>query len=229
LRKLRATIDRPVPPPSTLPIGIILGSGMGGTDASASAGRNTNPPTLDHLGLISSCTKALNSLGEVQQQLSEKLVQFTNVIKRDVLARPLEEMITTYEERTNVILSEGSRLDCALHEAQKNVLESFRHYDALFREMEAQRQTSSNTTRNINSTIDHTINKKDLWLAEMIYCINVNRLKHARVEYVKGMSVIFTQFKVNKTKPPLLIVMRLNDVHYDRTLKSCVYRSFKVL
>lgn len=129
--------------------------------------------------------KALNTLGEVQQQLSEKFVQFSNVIRRDVVTRPLDEMVATFEERTSAMLSDGNRYDAMLHDAQRSVVESFSKYDAIYREMEAERHTAENGDSS----------KKDLWLAEIAYAINVHKLKQCRVEYVKGMSALFQQYK----------------------------------
>jgi hypothetical protein len=130
------------------------------------------------LSLVSSCAKAIATLGEVQQQLSEKLVQFTNVVKRDVIARPLDEMVATYDERTAVMLVDGKRLDAALAQA----------YDALLREME-----SAGTP--LTGTTSAAAPRRDLWLAETAYCIHVQALQQQRVEYVKGMAALFTQYK----------------------------------
>jgi hypothetical protein len=140
------------------------------------------------LSLVSSCAKAIATLGEVQQQLSEKLVQFTNVVKRDVIARPLDEMVATYDERTAVMLVDGKRLDAALAQAQRAVVQSFAAYDALLREME-----SAGTP--LTGTTSAAAPRRDLWLAETAYCIHVQALQQQRVEYVKGMAALFTQYK----------------------------------
>lgn len=145
----------------------------------------TSPGSNDSLSVTSSLGKALNTLGEVQQQISEKLVQFTNVIKRDVVARPLDEMIATFDERTTVMLTEGNKWDALLFEAQKNVVDSFTKYDAIYREMESDKNASAPSSKT----------KQDLWLAEVVYGINVQKLQQRRVEYVKGMAGLFQQYK----------------------------------
>lgn len=146
----------------------------------------TSPGSNDALSVTSSLGKALNTLGEVQQQISEKLVQFTNVVKRDVVARPLDEMIATFDERTSVMLAEGNKCDALLFEAQKNVVDSFTKYDAVYREMESDKNASTPSSNK---------SKQDLWLAEVAYGINVQKLQQRRVEYVKGMAGLFQQYK----------------------------------
>lgn len=170
LRKIRQVIERPV-------VGGL--SGGAGNAGSAAAGG-----AVDQFSVLSSCTKALNTLGEVQQQQSEKIAQFTSVVRRDVVLRPLEEMIATYDERSAVMLVDGNKYDAMLYEAQKHVVDAFGKYDAIFRDMESD--------RNANTRGDP---KQDLWLAEIAYTINVQRLKQKRVEYVKGMSALFQQYK----------------------------------
>ncbi|GLE04329.1 hypothetical protein PINS_up013244 [Pythium insidiosum] len=191
LRKIRQVIERPNNP--TFP-GASSTAGTGASpstappNATGTSGQTTSgapaPAPLEQLSILSTCVKALNALGEVQQQLSEKIVQFTNVVRRDVVLRPLEEMIGTFEERTTAMLAEGNRLDATLHALQRNVLESFAKYDAIFREMELERQSNVRPET-----------KRDLWLAEIAYCINVQKLRQGRVEYVKGMSALFQQYK----------------------------------
>ncbi|TMW69568.1 hypothetical protein Poli38472_001724 [Pythium oligandrum] len=173
LKKIRQVIERPV---ATLP------TAPNGSPPPSNGG--SSPSAMEQLSVASSCVKALNTLGEVQQQLSEKIVQFTNVIKRDVVARPLDEMVATFEERSSTMLADGNRLDAMLHTAQKSVLDSFIKYDAIYREMESERHS--------NISMDA---KRDLWLAEIAYCINVQKLRQVRVEYVKGMSALFQQYK----------------------------------
>ena len=171
-----------------------------GSGAAAAGGpSNSNAAaSLDELGLVSSCTKALNAVGEMQQQLSEKLVAFSTVIKRDVIARPLEEMIATFNERTQAVLTEGNRLDTLLHDTQKKVVDAFAKYDALFREMENRRHTALSTAAAGGGGGSSSSEKqRDLWIAEIVYCIQVNRLKRVRVEYVTGMAALFQQFKVS--------------------------------
>lgn len=136
---------------------------------------------------MSSCAKAINTLGEVQQQLSEKLVQFTNVVKRDVIARPLDEMMATYEERTAAMLVDGKKLDTMLSQAQRAVVQSFATYDTLYREMESAHNSSGKPSP--------ASTRRDLWLVETAYCIHVQTLKQRRVEYVKGMAALFQQYK----------------------------------
>lgn len=154
-----------------------------GLTSGTASGSNTNGS--DQFSLLSSCTKALNTLGEVQQQQSEKITQFANVIRRDVVVRPLDEMVASYDERSAAMLADGNRLDFMLYEAQKSVVESFAKYDAIFRDMESERNTN---TRGESA-------KQDLWLAEIAYTINVQKLRQKRVEYVKGMSALFQQYK----------------------------------
>ncbi|KAG6962327.1 hypothetical protein JG687_00007213 [Phytophthora cactorum] len=136
----------------------------------------------DQLNVQSSVSKALHAVGEVQTQLAEKLVQLTTVVKREVTTKPLEEMAATYKERVASMLAEGDKLDVLLFQSQKNVLAAFGKYDELFKQMENE-QESADTRR------------QDLWLAEMNYCINVQKLQQCRVEYVTGMSSLFQQYK----------------------------------
>ncbi|OQS04909.1 hypothetical protein THRCLA_02896 [Thraustotheca clavata] len=137
------------------------------------------------LQMTSSCTNALSALGEVQQQLSEKIETFTHAIQRDVLTRPLQEMVTQYEETAATMVTEGTALDAILHAAQKRVHESFAAYDDQFREMERARQAKQESSGH----------EADLWLAEVSYGINVRKLQTARVTYVTGMAQLFQQFK----------------------------------
>ncbi|KAG6965416.1 hypothetical protein JG688_00007202 [Phytophthora aleatoria] len=136
----------------------------------------------DQLNVQSSVSKALHAVGEVQTQLAEKMVQLTTVVKREVTTKPLEEMAATYKERVASMLAEGDKLDVMLFQSQKNVLAAFGKYDELFKQMENE-QESADTGR------------QDLWLAEMNYCINVQKLQQCRVEYVTGMSSLFQQYK----------------------------------
>lgn len=168
LRRIRQVIEKPA---------------ATGLSSGASGGSNTNDS--DQFSLLSSCTKALNTLGEVQQQQSEKFAQFASVIRRDVVVRPLDEIVTSYDERSAAMLADGNRLDFMLYEAQKSVVESFSKYDAIFRDMECERNAN---TRGESA-------KQDLWLAEIAYTINVQKLRQKRVEYVKGMSSLFQQYK----------------------------------
>lgn len=141
----------------------------------------TGAPSAEQFGVLSSCAKALNTLGEVQQQQSEKLSQFAGVIRRDVVLRPLEEMVATYDERSAAMLAEGNRLDAMLHAAQQSVLDAFGAFDAVFRSTERER-----------ARVDA---KQDLWLAEIVYSIHVHKLRQSRVAYVTGMASLFQQYK----------------------------------
>ncbi|KAF1336448.1 hypothetical protein FI667_g326, partial [Globisporangium splendens] len=172
LRKIRQAIERPAI------TGLPNAAGHAGSTGAAGS------PT-DQFSVLSSCTKALNTLGEVQQQQSEKITQFTGVIRRDVVLRPLEEMIATYDERSAAMIVDGNKYDAMLYEAQKHVVDAFTKYDTIFRDMESEKNTSS---RGVAT-------KRDLWLAEIAYTINVQKLKQIRVEYVKGMSALFQQYK----------------------------------
>lgn len=165
-----------------------------GLPSGNSSGSTANSP--DQFSLLSSCTKAFNRLGEVQQQQSEKIAQFANVIRRDVVVRPLEEMVASYDERSAAMLADGNRLDFLLYEAQKSAVGSFGKYDAIFRDMESERNNTSARGESV---------KQDLWLAEIAYTINVQKLRQTRVEYVKGMSALFQQYKT-------LEVMRVSVV-----------------
>ncbi|TYZ62151.1 hypothetical protein PybrP1_009622, partial [[Pythium] brassicae (nom. inval.)] len=160
LRRIRSVVEKPVA--SALP-------SAGGAPA-------------EHLGLLSSCAKALNTLGEVQQQQAEKLAQFAGAIRRDVVLRPLEEMVTTYDERSAAILAEGSKLDTTLHDAQQSVLDAFGRFDAIFCALEG----------GARARVDA---KQDLWLAEIAYSVHVRQLRQTRVAYVKGMAALFQQYK----------------------------------
>lgn len=182
LRKIRQALEVP-PSPATVT----------STPSSAAPGSGSG---LDELALTSSTTKAVNTLAEVQQQLSEKLVQFTNVVKRDVIARPLDEMVAKYQEHTQAMLVEGSKLDRMLSDAQRGVVQAFAAFDAIFRDMEGERATKARTGTAAAAPVSgSTAARKDMWLAEMAYCINVRALKQRRVEYVKGMAALFTQYK----------------------------------
>ncbi|KDO28775.1 hypothetical protein SPRG_19986 [Saprolegnia parasitica CBS 223.65] len=137
------------------------------------------------LQMASSCDNALHALGESQQQLSDKIETFTNAIQRDVLARPLQEMVTQYEETATTMVTEGTALDLMLRASQKRVQESFAAYDDLYRDMERARQAKQESSSHAH----------DLWLAEAAYGVNVQKLQAARVEYVTGMANLFQQFK----------------------------------
>uniref|UniRef100_K3XAL8 PH domain-containing protein n=1 Tax=Globisporangium ultimum (strain ATCC 200006 / CBS 805.95 / DAOM BR144) TaxID=431595 RepID=K3XAL8_GLOUD len=172
LRKIRQVIEKPAI------TGLPNTAGHGGSTGAAGS-------AVDQFSVLSSCTKALNTLGEVQQQQSEKITQFTNVIRRDVVLRPLEEMIATYDERSAAMIVDGNKYDAMLYEAQKHVVDAFAKYDTIFRDMESEKNTSSRGETT----------KRDLWLAEIAYTINVQKLRQTRVEYVKGMSALFQQYK----------------------------------
>ncbi|KAG7385554.1 hypothetical protein PHYPSEUDO_001320 [Phytophthora pseudosyringae] len=167
LTQTRAVLDAPTTP-------------GGATDSSGSTGN-------DQLNVQSSVSKALHALGEVQTQLAEKLVQLTTVVKREVTTRPLEEMAATYKERVAAMLSEGEKLDAMLFQSQKNVLAAFAKYDELFKQMESEKESAASA--------DAAARRQDLWLAEMNYCINVQKLQQCRVRYVTGMSALFQQYK----------------------------------
>lgn len=181
LRKIRQALELPAP------VSHAPAPGSTGGSKASSAPPGSGSGRLGDLTLTSSCTKAINILGEVQQQLSEKIVQFTNVVKRDVVARPLDEMIATYQERTATMLVDGKRFDSMLADAQHAVVQSFERYEAAFREAENASSDASRPTANTS--------RRDLWLAETAYCIHVHTLKQRRVEYVKGMATLFQQYK----------------------------------
>ncbi|EGZ14146.1 hypothetical protein PHYSODRAFT_460829, partial [Phytophthora sojae] len=142
LRQTRAALDAPA--------------------SEGSAGSDT-----EQLSVQSSVAKALHAVGEVQQQLAEKLVQLTTVVKREVTAKPLEEMAATYKEKMATMLSEGEKLDAMLFQSQKNVLTAFGKYEELFKQMEAEEESDK----------EAAVKRQDLWLAEMNYCINVQKLQ----------------------------------------------------
>lgn len=147
----------------------------------------TNGTTsTEQLNVQSSVSKALHAVGEVQQQLAEKLVQLTTVVKREVTTKPLEEMAATFKERVATMLAEGDKLDAVLFQSQKNVLAAFAKYDELFNQMESEKESAAT---------DAAARRQDLWLAEMNYCINVQKLQNCRVKYVTGMSALFQQYK----------------------------------
>eukprot|EP00644_Phytophthora_capsici_P013221 jgi/Phyca11/101268/e_gw1.5.911.1 len=141
----------------------------------------------DQLNVQSSVSKALHAVGEVQTQLAEKLVHLTAVVKREVTTKPLEEMAATYKERVTLMLTEGDKLDAMLFQSQKNVLTAFSKYEDLFKQLESANDSVA--------TVDTAVRRQDLWLAEMNYCINVQKLQQCRVEYVTGMSALFQQYK----------------------------------
>jgi hypothetical protein len=95
-------------------------------------------------------------------------------------------MAATYKERVATMLSEGDKLDALLFQSQKNVLAAFTKYDELFREIEKEKASEA---------ADAAARRQDLWLAEMNYCVNVQKLQQRRVEYVTGMSALFQQYK----------------------------------
>ncbi|KAG6580282.1 uncharacterized protein IUM83_19310 [Phytophthora cinnamomi] len=136
----------------------------------------------EQLSVQSSVAKALHAVGEVQQQLAEKLVQLTTVVKREVTAKPLEEMAATYKDKMAAMLADGARLDAMLFQSQKHVLAAFAKYEELFKQTESEKESEA-------------VKRQDLWLAEVHYCINVQKLQHCRVEYVTGMSALFQQYK----------------------------------
>ncbi|KAK1929132.1 hypothetical protein P3T76_015425 [Phytophthora citrophthora] len=141
----------------------------------------------DQLNVQSSVSKALHAVGEVQTQLAEKLVHLTAVVKREVTTKPLEEMAATYKERVTSMLAEGDKLDAMLFQSQKNVLTAFSKYDELFTQLESANESAA--------TVDTVARRQDLWLAEMNYCINVQKLQQCRMDYVTGMSALFQQYK----------------------------------
>ncbi|CAH0491392.1 unnamed protein product [Peronospora farinosa] len=144
----------------------------------------------EQLNVQSSVSKALYAVGEVQQQLAEKLVQLTTVVKREVTSKPLEEMTATFKEKVATMLAEGEKLDAMLFQSQKNVLTSFAKFDELCNQMESEKENVTSLER-----VDSAARRQDLWLAEMNYCINVQKLQYCRVEYVTGMSALFQQYK----------------------------------
>merc|ERR1712137_174678 len=87
------------------------------------------------------------------------------------------------------MLSEGERLDGLLYQSQRNVLTSFGKYDELYRVMENEEEALA-----AEDAVDPA-RRRDLWLAEVNYCINVQKLQHCRVEYVTGMAALFQQYK----------------------------------
>uniref|UniRef100_M4BVL2 PH domain-containing protein n=1 Tax=Hyaloperonospora arabidopsidis (strain Emoy2) TaxID=559515 RepID=M4BVL2_HYAAE len=145
--------------------------------------------TPELLIVQSSVSKALCAVGEVQQQVAEKLEQYTTVVKREVTAKLLEEMADTFKERVATMLSEGERLDGLLFQSQNNVLASFAKYVKLFGVMEKGEETPAAV-----NVVD-PVRRLDLWLAEVNYCINVQKLRTCRVEYVTGMAALFQQYK----------------------------------
>ena len=169
LRQTRAVLDAPMT--------------QGTTD--------TNGPSHDEqLNIQSSVSKALYAVGEVQQQLAEKLVQLTTVVKREVTLKPLEEMVATFKEKVATMVTEGEKLDAMLFQSQKNVLIAFSKFDDLCSQMEREKENVTGPER-----VDSAARRQDLWLAEMNYCINVQKLQYCRVEYVTGMSALFQQYK----------------------------------
>lgn len=149
------------------------------TSNATNAGTSTEP-----FSVLASCAKALNRLGEVQQQQAEKLTQFVTVVRRDVVLRPLDDMVATYDERSAAMLVDGQRLDSLLYDAQRSVVDAFTKFDAMYRDMERDRGASGESAK-----------PQDLWLAEIAYSVHVHRLQQTRVEYVKGMSALFQQYK----------------------------------
>ncbi|KAG7394942.1 hypothetical protein PHYBOEH_004463 [Phytophthora boehmeriae] len=162
LRQTRAALDSPV--------------SIGAQEA---AGSGSN----DQLNVQSSVAKALHAVGEVQQQIAEKAVQLTTVIKREV-TKPLDEMVATYKERVAVMTTEGDKLDAMLFKAQQSVLTAYDKYEEQFKQLESEHNGPSKTEGGL-----------DIWLAEMNYCISVQKLQQCRVEYVTGMSALFQQYK----------------------------------
>ncbi|TDH70358.1 hypothetical protein CCR75_009337 [Bremia lactucae] len=140
----------------------------------------------DQLNVQSSISKALHTAGEVQTQLAEKIVQLTTVMKREVLTKPLEEMTTTYKERVATMLSEGDKLDAMLFLSQKNVAVAFSKFNELYDQMESKDESFAMT---------NAAKREDLWLAEMSYCVYVQKLQQCRVEYVTKMASLFHQYK----------------------------------
>ncbi|CAI5742178.1 unnamed protein product [Hyaloperonospora brassicae] len=168
LRQTRQVLDAPTTP--------------GLTDSDGSS-------TSEFPVVQSSVSKALCAVGEVQQQVAEKLEQFTTVVKREVTVKLVEEMAATFKERVAAMLSEGERLDGLLYQSQRNVLTSFGKYDELYRVMEKEEEALAAA-----DAVDPA-RRRDLWLAEVNYSINVQKLQHCRVEYVTGMATLFQQYK----------------------------------
>ncbi|KAL8010698.1 putative pleckstrin domain, AH/BAR domain superfamily [Plasmopara halstedii] len=140
----------------------------------------------DQMNMPSSISKALHVLGEVQTQMADKIVQLTTVVKREVMTKPLEEMATTYKERVETMVTEGNKLDAMLYHSQKNVVDAFEKYEEIFNESESRREGTSSAD---------PVRRQDLWLAEMNYCIHVQKQQQCRVEYVTGMAALFQQYK----------------------------------
>ncbi|RHZ03965.1 hypothetical protein DYB37_006389, partial [Aphanomyces astaci] len=174
LRRLRLVLDGP-------PV----------ADPSSASVAASSTKSKMNLQVASSCDQALAALGESQQLLCEKLEMFTNTVQRDVLLRPFQEMVRTYEETVSAMLSEGDALDALLHVTQRRVHEAFAVYDGVFRDMERHRHA-----KDPSGPADSKAAGNDLWLAEMSYGVHVKRLQTVRVEYVKGMAGLFHQFKV---------------------------------
>lgn len=147
-----------------------------GTRAPLDVAESTN----EMLSVQSTTAKALHSVGEVQQQLAEKLTQLVAVVKREVVAK-LDEMAVSLKERADKMVLEGSRLDEMLFRSQQNVLAAFGKFDELLKQLESQEGKAEGAT--------------DLWLAQMNYCVNVQKLQQCRVAYVTGMSALFQQYK----------------------------------
>lgn len=164
LRRIRSAVEKPA------------------ASSSLAGASSTGGSPAEHFGVLASCAKALNTLGEVQQQQADKIAQFASVIRRDVVLRPLEEMVATYDERSAAILAEGTKLDAMLHDAQQSVLDAFRRFDGIFSALES----------SARARVDA---KQDLWLAEIAYSVHVHQLRQKRVAYVKGMSALFQQYK----------------------------------
>ncbi|RHY77661.1 hypothetical protein DYB38_002848 [Aphanomyces astaci] len=199
LRRLRLVLDGP-------PV----------ADPSSASVAASSTKSKMNLQVASSCDQALAALGESQQLLCEKLEMFTNTVQRDVLLRPFQEMVRTYEETVSAMLSEGDALDALLHVTQRRVHEAFAVYDGVFRDMERHRHT-----KDPSGPADSKAAGDDLWLAEMSYGVHVKRLQTVRVEYVKGMAGLFHQFKtlevlrVSVTKSALDIFIRKQKLIFE--------------
>ncbi|GMF22009.1 unnamed protein product [Phytophthora lilii] len=184
------------------------------TRAALDAPAAQTEPGDDQLSVQSSVSKALHAAGEVQQQLAEKLLQLTTVVKREVTAKPLEEMAATCKEKVAAMLTEGDKLDAMLFQSQKNVLAAFAKYEEVFKQMESEENAPTATDAATTSR------RQDLWLAEMNYCINVQKLQQCRVDYVTGMSGLFQQYKNMEYTAAALSASEDTDAKLFSTLRS---------
>ncbi|CAK4151403.1 unnamed protein product [Aphanomyces euteiches] len=174
------------------------------------------------LQAASSCDQSITALAENQQQLCDKLETFTTAVQRDIITRPLQEMITKYDETAVEMLAQGDALDAILHVTQRRVQEAFAAYDGVFRDMERHRHMKD------KSEAPQNVTSADLWLAEMAYGVQVKKLQRVRVEYVKGMANLFQQFKtlevlrVSVTQTALDTFMRKQKLIFEELGGSMV-------